>query len=62
MQTYKELHMAALALGTLGGEMAQIGLGSGRVMPFKVASASADPVTIMCSLAFYFAELFDYAK
>ncbi len=54
--------MAALALGTLGGEMAQIGLGSGRVMPFKVASASADPVTIMCSLAFYFAELFDYAK
>ncbi len=50
------------SLGTSGGEMAQIGLGSGRVMPFKVASASADPVTIMCSLAFYFAEKFDYVN
>ncbi len=42
--------------------MAQIGLGSVSVMTHKVAFASADPVTIMCSFAFYFAKQFDYVN
>ncbi len=53
------LYFAALALGTLGGDMAQIGLGSVRVMSLL---ASADPVTNMCGFAFYFAKQFDYVN